>query len=810
MFNDLRQAGRGLRRSRWYALTAIGVVALGMSLAATAFAVVDGVLFKPLPYRAPQELFSIAGAFSKLPAAPGARARVTTAASIADLEAWSAAVAPATLAAFDLSGAPLPLAGEVRPRVAQVDRRVLEVLGVSPLIGGFRPEHFESRSEIRPVLISYDLWQGHFAGSPSVVGQVAGPPESRVEVVGVMPRGFVFPSASARLIVEVLTPLVASNTVRSDPRSRWLTVIGRIPPNVSVAEIEARLTRAMQQVAATWPPVTLPPNTGETTRITRGPADLALIRPLDDVLTANEAAVSRIVFAAAIFLVLLSTVTVAGLVVSRLEDRRAELTMRRALGGSPGRIIRMIAAENAVAVFAGVALGGLAAVPLLRITLALMPPGLMYLKPPVLDARVVLFCLLASIVIVGLTTLWASRRFTSGSFTVEASARATAGRQAARARSALIAIQVAVALVMAVGGVLLASSLLRVWREDPGFNPDHAATIRLNATPAATHATLRELLATLEGLPGVAAVGGLGEPFLDRAFNGNEFEQPAAARNVDAEGLSVTRGYFDAAGLRAVSGRLPTDEEMDSGARVLVVSELVARGYWPNAPAIGQRLKHDEDGTEFVVIGVVPDARYRSLDRDPDGALYSSLAIQERPTLVNVVVRFDSDAAGRIAPAVDMLSARFPMYRVRSARTVTASLGESIRSRRFQTWLFSAFGLAAVVLTGAGILGVLAMTTARRTREVGIRMAIGATRAAVVAQLLREQMLTVTLGLLIGGGFAVWAARFVRAFLYKLDIYDPLVWAIAVLTIIGTATIGTLIPALRASKVDPVSALRAE
>ena len=805
--NDLRHGIRGLKRTPWYSMTAIGVIALGMSLTMTAFAVVDGVLFKSLPYRNPGELYAIAGAFSKLPAAPGSTTRVMTAASIRDVEAWSAASAPATLAAFDLSGAPIPIgSGDLRPRVAQVDARVLEVLGVAPLIGGFRPEHFLGRSEIRPVLITYGLWHRLFAGSPSIVGQLAGPAENRVEIVGVLPRGFVFPSASSRLVVDLITPLAADERSRNDVRARWLTVIGRIPAGVPLADVESRLSNAMRQVASTWPVVTLPPTATDTMRITRGPVDVASIRPLGDVLTFADRAVSRIVFVAAVFLVFLSALTVAGLATSRLEDRRSELNVRRALGGSASRIARLLAFEHFVIVFAGAALGWLTASPLLGFTLALMPPGLMYLKPPVLDGRVLMFGVMASMSTAALVTLWASASISRRTSGTEMSSRATT-----RARSLLIAVQVAAALAMAVGGALLAASLARTWGEDPGFNPDRAATIRLNARPGATAETLSEVLNTLQSLPGVTAVGGLGEPFLDRAFNGNEFELPASASaDLDAEGLSVTRGYFEAAGLRAVSGRLPTAEELDRGLPVLVVSELVAKLYWPGAPAVGHRLKRDDDGREFVVIGVVPDARYRSLDRDPDGAIYSSLALQARPGLINVMMRFDSDAASQVTAAAELISARFPMYFVRSARTVTASLGESIRVRRFQTLLFSSFGLAAIVLTGAGVLGVMAMTTARRTREVGIRMAVGATRADVISQLLREQMVTVSAGLVAGTALAIWAVRFVRAFLYKLDVYDPWIWAAAITTVLATATIGTLLPALRASKVDPVKALRAD
>jgi putative ABC transport system permease protein len=809
--SDLRQAGRRLWRTPWYSVTAVGVTALSLALAATAFAVVDGVLFKPLPYRAPEELYAIAGAFSKLPPSPG-KPPVTTAASWPDLEAWSSVSAPAALAAFDVSGPPIVLRNDMRPRIATVDRAFLDVLGVKPLLGGFRAGDFVERPAIRPVLITYALWQSFFEGAMPIVGRVAGPPESRIEVVGVMPRGFVFPAPNRRLVPDLITPIVPAVDADTNVRARWLTVIGRIPAGVPMADITAKLSGAAQRIASTWPPVRLPPNANETTRMTRGPADMVSVRPLKDVLTLNDVSASRIVFGAAAFLVLLSALTVAGLTASRLEDRRSELAVRRALGGSAARLTRLLAAESAVIVLAGAMLGWLAAAPLLRVTVALMPPGLMFLKPPVLDVRVLAFGTLTSAITIAIVTLWASRSTRSHTLSGEmASARSTAGRTVVRARSVLIAAQVCVAVVMVVAGVLLTASLARVWREDPGFNPDRTATIRVDERNDATAATMGQLVSSLQMMSGVSAAAGLGEPFLDNTSNGNGFSKPSTAVGETLpEGISVTGGFFAATGLRAIQGRLPTDEEFNRGDPVLVVSEQVARTYWPGGIAVGQRLKKDDSGRDFEVIGVVPDARYRSLDRDPDGAIYSPLIAERRLSLMNLIVKFDGDAAARLPEVTSAIESRFPMYTVRSARTVTASLGESIRARRFQTWLFAAFGLAALILTGAGILGVMAMTTARRTREVGIRMAIGATRSDVVSHLLREQMLTVSAGLLAGAGLAIWTARYVRAFLYKLDVYEPWVWAAAIMTVLATAAFGTLLPALRASRIDPVSALRVD
>ncbi|MEX2271523.1 MAG: FtsX-like permease family protein [Vicinamibacterales bacterium] len=800
---DLRHAIRSLRRAPWYSIAAVGVIALGMAFATTAFAVVDGVLFKPLPYRDPGELY----AAGRIIVRDGDAIPRFLMASAIEVDAWAGAIPEAAFATFNTSGAPLDLSAAERPRVATVDAAFLDVLGMTPLIGGFRPEHFEGPRDIRPALITHRLWQRAFGGDPSIVGRVVTDLEQqRVQVVGILPRDFVFPAVSSRLVPEMLMPLVLDPDERRDLRARSQHVIARLPAAVAETAAEQRLARAAADLERLWPAI---PPSAAPARPTQ-PPDLI---PLRSILSPDARDVSWAVFAASAFLMLLACVNVSGLAGTRLQDRRHELAMRRALGGTTGDLLRVLAIESSVIVIAGAACGLLFAHFLLNVTLALMPPGLMFLKPPVIDVRVLGFAVLASAVCVAIVTLWpawSTRRPQVASALT--GTRGASGRARTNARAVLIAAQVALALVMAVAGTLLAGSLLRVWRENPGFNPDNAATLLLNGGEGASAALIHDMVATVRDTPGVAAAGGLSDALLENMRNGSPFEPPAGALSGEAsdtgiiEGISVTAGFFDAAGLRAIEGRLPTGAELRRGDPVVAVSERVARQFWPRGSALGQGLRARD--RLFTVVGVVPDARYMALDAKPDGAIYSSIAADARPSIRHVLVRFDGDAAVSLPRIVNLLSDRFPMYRVSRAQTLTAALGESIRHRRFQTWLFSSFGAAAVLLAGVGILGVMAMTTGRRTREVGIRVAVGATRREIVRLMMREQLATVAAGLLTGALVASWVVRFLQAYVYELRIYDPGVWLTAIGTILVTAVAGTALPAWRAGRMDPVKALR--
>jgi len=421
---------------------------------------------------------------------------------------------------------------------------------------------------------------------------------------------------------------------------------------------------------------------------------------------------------------------------------------------------------------------------------------------------VVVFGVVSAVVAVAIVTAWSVRSAViAGVRPVLAEAAGATPRVRSRGRTLLISGQVAMALVMTLGGALLTASLVRVSHEDPGFATDRRAKIRVNSPSVFPLDRMTALLDALAHIPGVQAVGGLDEPFLERATTGSLFEKPPGALPTgDVEQLSVTSGFFRAAGLAAIEGRLPTADEFDLGRRVVVVSRSVAAAYWPGRSAIAQTLA--ENGATFDVIGVVPDIRHAALDRDSEGEIYSSNARQRRPDLLNLLIAFDRDPRAPLAQVQAELSARAPDVKVVRVEMLTDTLRASVQLRRFQAWLFGAFGGAALVIVGVGILGTVAMVVARRTREIGIRMALGARSSNVTRLVVREQSRPIAVGALCGGVVSLWLVRYLGDYLYKMTAYDWTAWTAAAGALLCVTVAGAIVPALRASLVDPVKALR--
>jgi predicted permease len=505
---------------------------------------------------------------------------------------------------------------------------------------------------------------------------------------------------------------------------------------------------------------------------------------------------------------LLAALNVTSLAIARIRDRWRDLAVRRALGAGYGDLARLLALENAVIVGAGL-LGGVAAsYILLPITLRLIGGAyLVVIKPPAIDARVLVFSGLAAMACVTAVTMVSARAAIRTTWT-------GAGTRRGRGRFSIITLEVAVALVIAVGGSLLAGSLIRAWGEDPGFDVAHAGVVMMTAPPGASASDVERIVTGVSRFPGVAAVGGAANLILERALYGSAFDDPPGfvappPGSLEIESIAVTHGYLEAAGLDLRDGRIPTTAEFERAAPVVVVSESVARSYWPGQRAVGHTLL--TKGRPFAVVGVVADARYLALDRDPAGQIYwAASALASPPYLANLLIRFAPDGPPPLAQTVARLARECPGCRVVRSDMLADKLSESIRPRTFSAWLFSTFAVAALAIAGVGILGLVAMTTNRRTREIGIRMALGATAGRVTRQIVGEHVRSVVLGLAAGGLAAAFIVRFVDSYLYKTTIYDPWSWAAAFAALLLVSAVAAFVPSRRASRVQPVQALRVE
>ncbi|MCR4376390.1 MAG: ABC transporter permease [Acidobacteria bacterium] len=729
---ETRQALRSLGRTPWYTATVIGVVTLGMTLATTVFAIVDGVLLKPLPYPEADRLVSVQGGWT---AQPIWSDNVT--ASRSDAAAWAAAIPEADFARYTLGGRVQIDDGDPAPS-AEVDERFLTLLGQPPLIGGFLAEHFSASASAMPVLVTYQTWQRRFGGDPSLVGRVISVDRERpIQVVGILPVSFLFPSAAGRFVPAVITPL-RSRPGDTDNRGRGTSVIAKLPANESARKMEARLLDATLALAGRFP--RRPGDRG------LGPFDAVRVVPLDAALRSGSRQTFALVALAAALLMLLACLNVTGLAVARTQDRQRELALRRSLGGTARDLIRLLALENAIVVTIGSATGLAAAWPLVSAVQTLLPNSLVLLKPLAVDLRVVGFVAVAIGACTVLTTLWPIRVCIRANIRETIAGAGGSTRQLGGfGRRGLVATQVAVGVILATAGGLLTMSLIRVWQEDPGYRVADTAALWLSERRDAPLPVVNDLLRDVRSLAEVTAAGGSDMWVLQRAVRGSSFTAPAGAlEDSDVESIGITAGFLETTGLAPISGRWPTHAELLSGAPVVIVSERVARDYWRGAPAVGQFLARRDQ--IFTVVGVVGDARYQALDVEPDGAIYYPMAASTTPELVNVFVTFRPGADRGLQSVLALLADRYPMFRVRRAQSVTETLADSIRLRQFRALLFGGFGLGGLVIVAVGVLGLSAMVAGRRTREVGVRLALGATPAAVAGLMVRQEARTVFWG----------------------------------------------------------------
>jgi predicted permease len=782
--SDLRYAVRSLRRAPWYAATTTGVIALSMALALTVFAVVDGVLFKPLPYPRAEQLFAVeANWTSRKPSLFG----VATSAS--DMEAWRSAVPEGRFSSFVSQS--IGADGDVLD--ARVDDQFFEVLGISPRVGGFQKRDFDGRQPVQPAVVTDRFWRTQLGADPSAVGRtLRGLPFGPAQVVGILPSSFVFPEVDGRFVPDVFFPKIPAADPKTH-RGAAARVIVRLPAATPPADARVRMQAATTALRVRY----LPPGNGAL-----GPPDVVRLNALDEGLRATPLAIFRLVFATAIALMLIACVNATGIGAARAQDRFHELALRRALGSGGIELIRLVTIESLVIAAAGAAVGLAASTALLRFVAELLPANLRLLRSPSLDGRVFGFAVLAAIVCALLTAIWPVRAALSATL----HPRAVPGaRRHAGARRALIAAQVAVAFVMALGGVLLARSLVRVWAEDPGFRVDRVLNVTLRSEDALDAGTIGRLLDDVRHAGGVAAAGGSSKLIFDKVIYLSPFTAHGSEPPAGVEAVGVTSGFLDVTGLKVAAGRWFTEAELASGAHIAVVSQTAAAHLWPGKTAIDQVLVRA--GAPYMVAGVVADARLVRLDREASGNIYFPNTADSRPRLTTLLVRVEDET--RAAAAIQtLLASSYPRVRVRRIEPLAAALGATIRIRKFQAVVFSAFGIAGLTVAGIGVFALAAIVTARRTREFGVRVALGAQRLEIVRLAIARELTAIAAGLSAGLLAAFWLVRTIRSYTYKTGVYDPSLWALAALLLVAVSLAGAAIPAAAASRVDPIRALR--
>jgi predicted permease len=791
---ELRQAFRSLRRTPSYSLTVIAVIALSMCLATTVFAVVDGVLFRGLPFQNASELQLFTG---------------PTALSLKDVGEWPAAATDVRMSPYQ-STFEIGATVEDRPSRlmgARVGVGFFEVLGLRPVLGGFRQQHFVYTSGRVPALISYRIWRQQFGSDPNVVGRpfdLVGAvdhmrsPLAGFEIVGVLPADFAFPSMGAT--PDLVLPFAPRPDREADRNSGVMGVLARIPSGRSSEEVRSRI----EVIAATQ---------GFRISSASGNPQRTRVVEMTDIPTLMGFAAGRgfrDAFLVAVTLVGLACVNIAALGFARARQRNRELAIRVALGASFWRIVRLGAAELTPLAAVGSGMGFALSPLAIRLVLSLMNPATQLMATPGVDGRVAIFTLFTTLLLLMTTVILQARGYRVKALTGAVRPGPTVTWRKGRWQAVLIGGQVALASLLVVTGTLFVGSLWWAWQQEPGFEPGQGVLVEVTAgtgTSAQYEARMREVIDRVSAIPGLR-LGILQGEFLNRGRSSAGIIRPQGALPGGREqALSVGGEFFDLLGLKAIQGRLPTLEELHSRAPVAIVSEGVARAFWPNGEPIGQALTpRSPTASGWTVIGVVPDSRFNGIDVQPAGQIYfpagpvARTLIAVGPTSADVTVRTVSQVIRSVGTPIG----------VTRAVTLNAALGESMRDRTFGAWLYGGFATAALLIASVGVLGLVAMTTALRTREIGVRNALGARPVSVLSLILREQIPPILAGVFVGGLAASWTVKSLKSSMFQFSVYDMRLWALAVMTVVLAAMLGSLIPAMRAVRTNVIHALRAD
>jgi putative ABC transport system permease protein len=796
----LALALRTLRRSPWYTATVVATIALSIALASTVFAVVDGVLFKPLPYPEADRLYSVVGS-------AGEAGGGTASLSHADLQYLNEA--DPRISATSPDGA-VGLTHPDRPEQTiwstTVDERFFGVLGVQPLVGGFTPAHFAqpaSADAARPAVVSHLFWTEYLGGDASAIGRSVDMAGQRILIVGVLPRDFLFPIRTGRVRPDVAFPAFISPEAARDRWRRTGSAIVRLSGGITAEEANARLDAVLASHIDEYPPRKVMP----------GPYNSVKMQPLVVALGATERPLFRTAFGGAALLVILGAINVAGLFSARGRDRERELVLRTALGASRTHLAGLLITEAMLVALAGSIAGLLLAQPLLVLTLTLLPDSLLLLKAPEIDARVVTFAVLTATIVVTTFALPPVFLLVRRSLSERLAGTVTSTpRMRSWTRTGLIAVESALGITIVVAGSLILASFIVLRAEDAGFDIDGLAVleVRMLGSSTSTDAEVRQdgVQQRLAHVPGVTRVAAMGVPLLDRMYGGSQFEMPKGAQRLFANDVPISPAFFDVMRLAAIAGRLLTEEEIEAGRPLAVVSDAMAKAYWPGTSALGQTLSGPTH--TVTVVGVVTEALIGSQDEgERMGEIYIPLRLSRSSWRVHLL-RTSGDPNLVVREAALAVNRDVPGVLVRRAESLDSAVSKSVRLHRFRMFLFTTCAAAGLLLVAVGIGGLVATNVARRVREIGIRSALGATRTRLVRMVIVDHLRPAVLGAAAGLLASWWAARLLSAFLYEIDAHEPVVWAAAAVTLIVVTVIAAWIPARRASSVDAMRVLKSE
>ena len=798
LLQDLRYATRSLRRSPGFTIVAVLTLALGIGANAAIFSVVNGVLLRPLSYANPDRLVMVWGHNQQIG---------NESASLPDFKDWREqntvfeSMAAVANTRFDVTGDGEP----ERIDAALTTANFFHVLGVTPALGRAFDTEEETSGRDRVVVLSHGFWERRFGARADVVGRsitLSGLPYT---VIGVAPTGFRFGNPS-----DLWAPL-RTDTTRGR-RADFLTVVARLKPGTTMDQAQAQMTTIGRALQTQYPES----NTGWSPELISLKEQLVGdIRP------------ALLVFMGAVGLVLLiACANVANLMLMRAAAREREMAIRAALGAGRKRIVRQMLTESTLVALLGGALGLLLAVWGVSSLGTAQAGPIPRLDESGVDGRVLGFTLLLCIGTGLLFGLAPALRLASGRSREslrEGARGASGGLGVHRLRGALVLGEVALALVLLVGAGLLIRSFDRLSEVNPGFDSSSVISAQI-VLPRVRYAESNnqlaffdQLLQSTRAMPDVESVALTSDAPLSGGGNYLSFEvagrPPASASTVqDAEVLVTGPEYFRTLRIPLRSGRIFSAQDDARATRVVVINSAMARRYWPGGEPIGARvtLGDPADSSSWrTVVGVVGDVRQNALNDDPYPQLFLPLAQTPQRAML-LLARTTGNPSALSGPIRHAVTALDPDLPVSDIRTLDERLDQSIAQPRVSMMLLAIFALMALVLAAVGIYGVLSYTVTQRTRELGIRMALGAESNSVMRLVVGQAMVPALIGVGLGLAGAWGATRLMSSLLFGVSATDPVTFIVVALFLLAVALLSSWVPARRATRVDPLIALRAE
>ena len=811
---DIRFGWRVLSKSPGFALTVIAVLALGIGANAAVFSVIDAVLLRSLPLRNPERLVMIWEKNNTLGPPIGDRVP----AAYTNFLEWSRqatqfdAIGGFEDTNFNLTGGPEP----ERIEGARASPNIFTLFGVRPQLGTTFDTAATDPSKTRVVILSDAFFKEHFAGERPVLGQPLTLNDITYTIVGVLPQGFHLPAAREgqdQHAPKLWVPYDSTATQNpTEANRRKMQVYGRLRDGVSLEQARAEMDAIGKRLAEQE--ATL--NSGFGVNVF--PVHVENIGPdLQRNLLVMLAAVG--------FVLLVGCANVANLMLTRAAARQKEMAIRKALGAGSMRLVSQLLAESLLLSGGGAVVGlGLAHLGI-KLLVALKPSAISRPEDIHLNLSVLAFAIAISIVagvLFGIMPALIAAR-TDVNTLLNQTRGAQSGRSSIRMRQALVVAEVALACILLIGAAFMMKSLLAVLRVDPGFRPDHLLTMKFSMPPShyasdnQIAAFCQQAFEKVSALPDVKSASfSDGLPLTRLRMTRFAVEgQPAPTRGseptADMRGI-FTPTYFDTIGIRLIAGRNFTAEELTSKQPVLIINQSLAKRLWPNDNAIGQHLrsvpsKSDTAPVISTVIGVVADTHQQSLESAARPEITKPMVDYTQLTLA---VRSSADPESLIASVKHQIWSIDPNLPLFEVRTMEQVLDEDTSQRRFQSFVLSVFAGLALLLAGIGLFGVLASLVSQRTPEIGIRMALGAQTRDVMGMVLGEGLRMVGLGLIIGTAGGVALSRYLASLFFGVSPASPVTYLQVALIMIGIALVACLLPAWRATRVDPAVALRCE